>query len=144
MGITEEIALDPTFLGITYDPMLTWKTQTEKADTRAKSCEKTCKTSWGADAKTLKTVYTDKIEVLKLLKVVKTARFKAFKSELEAVDFSTTVQSPRPLPGQVTTPVPSEGCKYKEPKPQDLVKLRKAVETSDLDYIRECAAANPR
>ena len=92
----------------------------------------------------IKTVYTDKIEVLKLLKVVKTARFKAFKSELEAVDFSTTVQSPRPLPGQVTTPVPSEGCKYKEPKPQDLVKLRKAIETSDLDYIRECAAANPR
>jgi len=92
----------------------------------------------------IKPFYSQKTDALKILKAFKTARFKVFNSELAAVAFSNTNQSPRPAPATPTTPVPSEGCKYRDPKPQDMVKLRKAVETEDLDYLRECVDSNPR
>lgn len=92
----------------------------------------------------IKPFYSQKADAFKILKAFKTARFKVFNSEQAAVEFTNTNQSPRPAPATPTTPVPSEGCKYRDPKPQEMVKMRKAVETSDLDYLRECVDSNPR
>jgi ribonuclease HI len=55
----------PTYLGVTYDQRLTWKAQTEQAETRAKLrlnlMRRLAGTTWGADAKILKTVYTGSV-----------------------------------------------------------------------------------
>ena len=52
----------PTYLGITFDKRLTWKQQIEKAELKAKTrlslMRRLAGTSWGADFKTLKKVYT--------------------------------------------------------------------------------------
>ena len=53
---------NPTYLGITFDQRLTWKQQTDKIETRAKSrlalMRKLSGSTWGADNKTQKKVYT--------------------------------------------------------------------------------------
>ena len=54
-----------TYLGITFDPKLTWKQQTEKTERRAKVqlnlMRKLAGSTWGADHQTLKTLYTGSI-----------------------------------------------------------------------------------
>ena len=55
----------PTYLGVTFDRRLTWKTQSENAEKRAKSrlnlMKKITSTTWGADSRTLKTLYTGRV-----------------------------------------------------------------------------------
>jgi hypothetical protein len=93
----------------------------------------------------LRPVYTDQVEVLKVLKVYKEARFKVFRSEEEARQFSSQpLLLTEALPKPPSTPIPGESCEFKSLKPQELVQFRKAVEISNLDYIRECAVSNPR
>ena len=54
-----------TYLGVTFDPKLTWKQQTEKTEKRAKLqlnlMRKLAGSTWGADHKTLKTLYTGSV-----------------------------------------------------------------------------------
>ena len=56
---------NPTYLGVTFDRRLTWKQQTEKVETRAKVrlalMKKLAGTTWGADAQTLKKLYTGRV-----------------------------------------------------------------------------------
>ena len=56
---------NPTYLGVTFDKRLTWKKQTEKAESRAKVrlalMKKLAGTTWGADARTLKRLYTGRV-----------------------------------------------------------------------------------
>ena len=56
---------NPTYLGVTFDRRLTWKKQAEKADTRGKVrlalMKKLAGSSWGADATTLKRLYTGRV-----------------------------------------------------------------------------------
>ena len=56
---------NPTYLGVTFDRRLTWKQQTQKAETRGKMrlaiMKKLAGTTWGADAATLKRLYTGRV-----------------------------------------------------------------------------------
>ena len=42
------------------------------------------------------------------------------------------------------TPPASESSSFRGPKPQDLVKLRKAMESGDLDLVKSVVWSNPR
>ena len=56
---------NPTYLGVTFDKRLTWKRQTEKAESRGKTrlalMKKLAGTTWGADNRTLKRLYTGRV-----------------------------------------------------------------------------------
>jgi hypothetical protein len=88
-------------------------------------------------------VYTDKSELMKVLKEYKGARFKSFRSKDEALQFSTSNSNHSSKPQMVSTPVPGESCVYKTPISQQKVKLRKAIEAGNLDYILDCIRSNP-
>ena len=55
----------PTYLGVTFDPRMTWKNQIDKCTRRAKLrmslMKKLSGTSWGADYKVQKKLYTGRI-----------------------------------------------------------------------------------
>jgi ribonuclease HI len=57
---------NPTYLGVTFDKRMTWKNQTQKAESRAKVrlalMKKLAGTTWGADTKTLKRLYTGRVK----------------------------------------------------------------------------------
>jgi len=94
-------------------------------------------------AEPIKQFYTDRAELMKVLKVYKEARFKVFASEVEAVEFATAQQASI-QPKIISTPVAGESCAFKSLKPQEMVKLRKAIEAGNLEYINECVRTNPR
>ena len=56
---------NPRYLGVTFDQRLTWKPQIDKAQCNAKLrltlMKKLAGTSWGADATTLKRLYTGRV-----------------------------------------------------------------------------------
>ena len=56
---------NPRYLGITFDQRLTWKPQVDKAECNSKLrltlMKKLAGTSWGADATTLKRLYTGRV-----------------------------------------------------------------------------------
>ena len=56
---------NPTYLGITFDKRLTWKTQTGRTESKAKSrltlMKKISSTNWGADEKILKKLYVGRV-----------------------------------------------------------------------------------
>ena len=56
---------NPTYLGVTFDRRLTWKKQAEKAEARGKVrlalMKKLAGSTWGADATTLKRLYTGRV-----------------------------------------------------------------------------------
>ena len=56
---------NPVYLGVTFDRRLTWKQQTQKAESRAKVrlalMRKLSGTSWGADAAVLRKLYTGRV-----------------------------------------------------------------------------------
>jgi len=64
-GTTLEREDTPTYLGVTFDKRLTWKQHTEKSEIRGKLrlalMKKLAGTTWGADATTLKTLYTGSV-----------------------------------------------------------------------------------
>ncbi|XP_047121211.1 ankyrin repeat and LEM domain-containing protein 2 isoform X2 [Schistocerca piceifrons] len=92
-------------------------------------------------------VYTDKSEALKLVKKYKKARFKAFRLKEEAEEFAehgsescgTTASTP-----ERSGPVAEKPSPFKAPKPQDLVQLRKAIETGATDIVKKIVLENPR
>jgi len=93
-------------------------------------------------------VFSDKASLMTLLKKYKSAnpRFKVFSTEGEAEAFASQEQI-EPVSRDVPdSPRPSEGSIYKSLTPQEEVKLRKAIEAnpSDLNFMRECLATNPR
>lgn len=92
-------------------------------------------------------VYADKTEALRLVKKYKKARFKAFRSREAAEEFAehgsessgTTASTP-----ERSGPVAEKPSPFKAPKPQDLVQLRKAIETGATDIVKKIVLENPR
>ena len=78
---------NPTYLGVTFDKRMTWKQQTEKAESRGKArlaiMKKLAGTTWGADAGVLKKMYTGRIRPV--LEYGVTAWGTAAKSNFEKV-----------------------------------------------------------
>ena len=96
-------------------------------------------------------VYEDKIEALKVVKHHKKARFKAFKSRSDAVAFarhgSETTSVSEDNTNSTSNANQSEAEKpspFKGPKPQDLVQLRRAIETGNIRLVRKTIWDNPR
>ena len=56
---------NPTYLGVTFDKRLTWKQHTQRTESRAKArlalMKKLASTTWGADASTLRRLYTGRV-----------------------------------------------------------------------------------
>lgn len=95
-------------------------------------------------------VYDDKLEALKVVKHHKKARFKAFKLRSDAVAFavhgseisedgSSSVSNVTSSHSDAEKPSP-----FKGPKPQDMVQLRRAIESGNLDVVSKTVWENPR
>jgi hypothetical protein len=107
-------------------------------------------------AQACKCIYKDKVEAMKVVKKTKKARFKHFEYFHEALKFATAgaVDPPKPsqaINGSVVKTISLNAqlvnerlSPFKGPKPQDLVKLRKAIETGDVDSFRQAVWENPR
>lgn len=95
-------------------------------------------------------IFTDKVEALKLVKKTKKARFKHFQYYNEALDFALTgllelSNQQNEVIKNVTAPVVSEKISlFKGPKPQELVKLRKCIESGDIEAFTSAIWENPR
>nr|XP_022902887.1 ankyrin repeat and LEM domain-containing protein 2-like [Onthophagus taurus]XP_022911169.1 ankyrin repeat and LEM domain-containing protein 2-like [Onthophagus taurus] len=102
-------------------------------------------------------VFTDKAEALKLVKQFKKARFKCFNYYHEAVEFAThggdtpfinnhsfNSNSKKEPENENLSCIVNEKCQFRGPKSQDLIKLRKAIETNDLNYVEKTVWDNPR
>lgn len=97
-------------------------------------------------------VFEDKTDALKLVKKYKKARFKAFNFYHEAVEFATNgyeQANNMSVDGgfQKTEHVQSVGEKasqFRGPTPQNIVKLRKAMECGDLNLVQKTIWDNPR
>uniref|UniRef100_A0A1B6ER65 Uncharacterized protein n=1 Tax=Cuerna arida TaxID=1464854 RepID=A0A1B6ER65_9HEMI len=89
-------------------------------------------------------VFTDKSEALKLVKKYKKARFKAFRTMTDAMQFA--MLGPESVSSCPTSPadVGEKPSPFRGPKPQDMVRFRKAIEAGDLDYIKKTVWENPR
>ncbi|KAG1712235.1 Ankyrin repeat and LEM domain-containing protein 2 [Nymphon striatum] len=92
------------------------------------------------------TIFEDKLKVLEFMKKYKDARFKSFPSKLHAIDFSLNGPA-----FDITSPVKSENLEnlaeksmFNSLKPQELSKLRKAIERGDIDFFKQCVELNPR
>lgn len=89
-------------------------------------------------------MFTDKSEALKLVKKYKKARFKAFRTFADAMQFAacgmeTAAAYPTSPPDTGEKPSPFRG-----PKPQDMVRFRKAIEAGDMDFVKKTVWENPR
>ncbi|XP_054262065.1 ankyrin repeat and LEM domain-containing protein 2 homolog [Macrosteles quadrilineatus] len=88
-------------------------------------------------------VFKDKSEALKLVKKYKKARFKAFRTLTDAMQFAAcgletaTACPTSPVAGEKPSP-------FRGPKPQDMVRLRKAIEAGDLEWVKKTVWENPR
>lgn len=109
-------------------------------------------------------VYTDKKEALRAVKKYKGSRFKAFKTHAEAIGFASqsdekSVSSPFSRNGSASTsakepesindangiaPSGEKISPFRAPKSQDLVKLRKAIECGDAEFVTQTIWSNPR
>ena len=78
---------NPTYLGVMFDKRLTWKSQTEKTESRAKTrlalMKKLTATTWGADANILKKLYVGRVRPV--LEYGSTAWGTAAKSNLDNI-----------------------------------------------------------
>lgn len=93
------------------------------------------------------TVFLDKSEALKLVKKYKRARFKSFRTHQEATDFAlygseTSTSWPTGPPESLS--VGEKPSPFRGPKPQDMVKLRKAIESGDFEFVQRTVWENPR
>lgn len=95
-------------------------------------------------------VYEDKTEAMKVVKHHKKSRFKAFKLRSDAVAFAVhgsdcTVQeegvSTNNTPSQNDAEKPSP---FKGPKSQDMVQLRRAIESGNFELVSKTVWDNPR
>lgn len=100
-------------------------------------------------------VFKDKAEALKMVKKYKKARFKAFTYYHEAESFAVhgsewpnnNTAFDGSLFGKPSTDSPMVGEKpsqFRGPKSQDLVKLRKGIESCDLQFVTTTIWENPR
>lgn len=87
------------------------------------------------------TVFTDKAEALRIVKQNKNARFRAFYSELEALEFSKSGGEVIAIGSPSSS---GESSLYKGPKSQELVKFRKAIENNDINLVKQLIDENPR
>lgn len=94
-------------------------------------------------------VFQDKLEALKLVKKYKKARFKAFHFYHEAVDFAHNgaeqCNNAKDV-SQTDSPsnVGEKPSPYRGPKPHDLIKLRKAIEAGNVEFVQNTIWENPR
>lgn len=91
-------------------------------------------------------VFTDKSEALKLVKKYKKARFKAFRTMNDAMQFAVfglEVLSVCPL-SPCATDVGEKPSPFRGPKPQDMVRFRKAIEGGDFEFVKKTVWENPR
>ncbi|XP_075234528.1 ankyrin repeat and LEM domain-containing protein 2 [Lycorma delicatula] len=107
-------------------------------------------------------VFEDKMEALKLVKKYKRARFKAFNSLAEATQFTvngvglTSIAQPvqssasnlnedqSPVTETLPLSVGEKPSPFKGPKSQDLVRLRKSIESGDIQCVEKTVWENPR
>lgn len=95
-------------------------------------------------------IYTEKNEPLKLMKEYKNARLKSFKSLSEAKEFiktgfenSKSSNVNNLTPSSMVT-VEEKSSNFKSLKPQELVGLRKLIESGDLEAVNNIIHENPR
>lgn len=102
-------------------------------------------------------VLQDKMEALKAVKKYKKARFKCFYDYYEAADFAmygsenpnnnSTMDeslSQKTVQESANSNIGEKPSQFRGPKSQDLVKLRKGIETGDLVFVRNTIWENPR
>nr|CAH7745431.1 unnamed protein product [Callosobruchus chinensis] len=100
-------------------------------------------------------VFQDKVEALKLAKRNKKARFKAFQFYHEAAEFamngSECPNNNHTIAGlftskvsETTQTIGEKSSPFKGPKPQELVELRKAIETGNYKFVKDTIWQNPR
>lgn len=102
-------------------------------------------------------VLEDKLEALKAVKKYKKARFKAFNYFHEAADFAihgcenpnnnTTIDGllfQKPIESSTGPNVGEKPSQFRGPKSQDLVKLRKAIENGDINFVKNTIWENPK
>lgn len=101
-------------------------------------------------------VFQDKLEALKVVKKYKKARFKAFSYYHEAADFamhgsdcptnnsSLDVNLFAKSSTETAQVIGEKSSQFRGPKSQDLVKLRKAIESGDIVYVKTAVWENPR
>lgn len=97
-------------------------------------------------------VFQNKLEALKLVKKFKKARFKAFSFYHEAADFAINGAEQSNTARDINTsnstensaPIGEKPSPYRGPKSQDLVKLRKAIEMGNVDFVHKTIWQNPR
>lgn len=97
-------------------------------------------------------VYEDKVEALKVVKHHKKARFKAFKQRSDAVAFavhgadslSTASEENAPVAPTVSQSDAEKPSLFKGPKQQDMVQLRRAIESGNLELVYKTVWDNPR
>lgn len=100
-------------------------------------------------------VFQERVAVLKELKKYKGARFKQFSTKEEAINytndvlecFSTPVKNTsqnEDTAGNSPHPAILEKSNWRNPKGQDLVKLRKFIESGDYQTVQEIINSNPR
>lgn len=94
-------------------------------------------------------VFQDKVEALKLVKKNKKARFKAFNFYHEAADFAINgaeVQNNNngQNAAETASAVGEKPSPYRGPKSQDLVMLRKVIESGNIETVTHMIWENPR
>ncbi|KAK3932424.1 Ankyrin repeat and LEM domain-containing protein 2 [Frankliniella fusca] len=95
-------------------------------------------------------VYEDKVEALKVVKHHKKARFKAFKLRSDAVAFAvhgseTSVSEESTSSANSTSQSDAEKpSPFKGPKSQDMVQLRRAIESGNIELVSKTVWDNPR
>ena len=103
-------------------------------------------------------VFETKIEALEAFKANKnlTPRLKVFESYSEALDYASYLDQSAFKDGAESgnkeatsvngakAPVPSEGCPFKSLTPQELAKLKVAIQQGDLRTFDDLVESNPR
>lgn len=83
-----------------------------------------------------------------MVKKYKKARFKAFRKRSEAMQFAIFGMETTGQTGCPTSPLPAESGEkpspFRAPKPQDMVRFRKAIESGDIDFVKRTVWENPR
>lgn len=80
------------------------------------------------------------------MKKYKKARFKSFRTETDAIHFAlygieTVGQGVCPIP---TLESGEKLSSFRGPKPQDMVRFRKAIESADFEFVKKTVWENPR
>ena len=120
----------PTYLGVTFDKRLTWKTQIDKTEARAKVrlalMKKIAGSTWGADHKTLKTLFVGNVRPI--MEYGMCAWGTAAKSNFEKLS-KVQNQASRIITGGIkSTPIPAM---------ENLTGLENMQERRDTKLIRQ-------